>query len=193
MILAVLLALTAATVLLTVAFLGTLRGIAEMRLRLAGHDFTGLEPMRTDPGRPLPEELKAAFPAWAAAPGGILFLADDCPTCLRLAGELGSFPHLDRLLFCPVAGDGTEIRVRLPTAVTEIPEPVAAGLLGALNVWITPVLVLQQDGYIVARGLASGAETLEAIEHLWNVTFGETDHHQNGKEGDRWALISEAN
>jgi hypothetical protein len=193
MILAILLALTAATGLPTVAFLGTLRGLAEMRLRLAGHDFTGLEPMRTDPGRPLPEELKAAFPAWTAAPGGILFLADDCPTCLRLAGELGSFPHVDRLLFCPVTGDGREIRERLPAAVTEVPEPVAVGLVDALNVWVTPVLVLQQDGYIVARGLASGAESLEAIENLWTVTFGETDDDHHREEGDRWSLISEAN
>lgn len=193
MILAVLLALTAATVLLTVAFLGTLRGIAEMRLRLAGHDFTGLEPMRTDPGRPLPEELKAAFPAWTKAPGGILFLADDCATCLRVAGELGSFTHADRLLLCRVTGDGTEIRKRLPAAVTDIPEPLAAGLVDAWNVTMTPVVVLQQDGYIVARGLASGADTLEAIESLWDVTFGRNDHDHHGEEGDRWALISEAN
>jgi hypothetical protein len=198
MILLILVALTGAVVLLTVAFLGTLRGLAEMRLRLAGHDFTGLEPMRVDPGRPLPDELKAAFPAWTAGPGGILFLADDCPTCLRLASELGSFLHADRLLVCHVAGPGTAIRERLPAAVTEIPEPVAAGVLSGLNVTMTPVVVLQQDGYIVARGVADGAETLEAIAHLWSVTFGgggdgDEDEDQQRDGGDRWALISKAN
>ena len=179
MILAILLVLTAATALLTVAFLGTLRGLAEMRLRLAGHDFTGLEPMRTDPGRPLPEDLKAAFPAWAAAPGGILFLADDCPTCLRLAGELGEIvPIVDDLR--PEVAAGVQDGLRRPGEGDHRRPDVGGDLL------LGPLARH-------ARGLASGAETLEAIEHLWNVTFGETDHHQNGKEGDRWALISEAN
>jgi hypothetical protein len=197
MMLLVLVALTAAVVLLTIAFLGTLRGLAEMRLRLAGHDFTGTdaEAMRTDPGRPLPAKLEAAFPAWTAAPGGILFLADDCATCLRLAGELDSLPFADRLLVCHVGGDGAVTSKRLPETVTQIPEPIAEGLVSFLNIRLTPLLVLQQDGYIVGRGFAEGADTPQAIEHLWTVTFGDIDqdHDQHGDGGDRWALISKAN
>jgi hypothetical protein len=196
MMLLILVAMTAVVVVLTLSFLGTLRGIAELRLRILGHDFTGREPMRVDPGRGLPIELTTAFPVWTKSQGAILFLADDCSACLKLADDLRSLRHAEQFLVCPTSKSRERLEALVPASMTMLSEELAAHVTSNLNVTMTPVAVIQQDGYIVGRGFGPGAETIEAIEHLWSAGFGDDDAPEsNGRperRGERWILTRKA-
>ena len=110
-------ALVVLCVVLTVAFVASLRGIAELRIRLAGDDASGV-PMLII-GRPLPESLLSQVSDTESV---VVFLSATCGSCLHLASELDQVeaPFVACVLGDPQ--DTAQVTAAIPAGV-----PVIAG------------------------------------------------------------------
>jgi hypothetical protein len=156
-------AMTAMCVLLTVAFLGALRGVAELRLHLRGYAPAGLESLRLAAGNELPEQLVGALPR----PGDdalIVFLSSGCQSCWELAVQLEEV-GVDQVLACMLAED-QGLRDRLPTSATVAELGVARSAADALGVRSTPLVVLQRDGYILGTAAGVSAQSAKDLQRL---------------------------
>jgi hypothetical protein len=158
-------ALVAMCVVLTVAFLASLRGIAELRLRLAGVGGRPGTP-RLVIGRPLPESVIEAL-GTLHGDSLLVLLSTTCGSCRRLAAELGRTTA--PVVVCIVGDPGTtdEVQAAVPRNVPVISGAPARQIRTDLNVQTFPIAVVQRDGLIVAIGQGSGAESADALDHLW--------------------------
>ncbi|MEV0592800.1 hypothetical protein [Nonomuraea cavernae] len=156
-------AVVVACVVLTVAFLACLRGIAELRLRLTGR---GVDPSsQLIIGRKLPERLVGLIPD-PRLDTLIVFMSSTCGTCLGLAAELGKVS--DRQVVACVVGDSSaELVAMLPPDVTVVRGAEAAAVDEELPMAIWPSAILQRDGFMVAVAQGGDANSAAALEVLW--------------------------
>ena len=175
--------LTAACVLLTIAFLGALRTLTALRLRLHGYGGAGTAAMRIDYGRRLPDSLIEAFPG-PAGDGLVAFLSTDCETCWNLAGELGSIRKCP-VVACVVGAEEGEgaLRDRFGSDVIVAPRTLARGAAEEMRIDATPVVVLHRDGYIVASAIGTGVQDGADIERLW-MGIGPSGNGGRERHGD---------
>jgi hypothetical protein len=159
-------ALTLTCVALTIAFLGTLRGIAEVRLRLAGAGADESQ-FRLDAGTGLPEGLLAVLPDPRRL-SLLLLLSDDCPACWKLLDDLRAAP-IDgaQLATCINSDDSRKIRARLGPRATIVDGLLAGQIFKQFKINATPVAVVHRDGYVVGSAYGSSAESVDALRRLW--------------------------
>ncbi|MFF5182090.1 hypothetical protein ACFY2Q_29120 [Micromonospora sp. NPDC000316] len=162
-------ALVAMCVVLTVAFLAALRGVAELRLRLAQDDGAA-GPPKLVIGRRLPDSVVEALAGLGElGPRSlVVLLSTTCGSCLRLAGELGRVQA--PLVACVIGEPGPtadDVRASVPAGVPVIAGDVARQIRTDLNLHTFPTAIAQRDGYIVATGQGSGADTAANLDHLW--------------------------
>jgi len=154
-------ALVVLCVVLTIAFVASLRGIAELRIRLAGADASGVP--RLIIGRPLPESLLSHVSETESV---VVFLSATCGSCLQLASELDQAEV--PLVACVLgdARDTEQVIEAIPAGV-----PVIAGDTARIGVDMKittfPTAVVQRDGFIVVVGQGSGADTAADLDELW--------------------------
>ncbi|HUR06329.1 MAG TPA: hypothetical protein VM347_27530 [Nonomuraea sp.] len=155
--------LVAACVVLTVAFLACLRGIAELRLRLTGR---GVDPSaQLIIGRKLPDSLVSLIPD-ATQDALLLFMSSTCGTCHGLAADLDKFA--DRQTVAIIAGDSTaELLAMLPPHVNAFDGEQAKAVDADLPMAMWPTVVLQRDGFMVAVATGSDADSAADLEVLW--------------------------
>ena len=160
-------ALTFTCVALTVGFLGTLRGIAEVRLRLAG---AGNTQFRLDAGTGLPEPLLAAL-ADPRALGVLIFLSEDCGACWQLVDELPNL-QLDGapVTVCLIHADTGKMRDKLGPGFNVVEADVAAQAARHLRIDSTPIVVVHRDGYVVGSAHGSSAESIGTLQRLWSAS-----------------------
>lgn len=159
-------ALVAMCVVLTVAFLASLRGIAELRLRLAGQG--GLDPAtRLVIGRRLPDSLIAVIPD-PARDTIVAFLSGTCGSCLGVASEL-SRTQADQVVAFVAGTDTDDIIAALPPGVAVVHGPPTERILADLPIDTWPTAILQRDGYIVAVGQGRGADQAADLDSLWRL------------------------
>jgi hypothetical protein len=149
---------------LTVAFLGTLRTLTQLRLRLAGYGEGALPTSALlGAGVALPAELVDAIPD----PGDdaiVAFLSGTCESCWSLADELGRV-DVDQVLAC-VVDEADELAERLPARVTIVEPSAAARAAESLGIDVTPVVIHQRDGYVVGASYGSSAHTVSDVNAL---------------------------
>jgi hypothetical protein len=155
--------LVAACVVLTVAFLACLRGIAELRLRLTGR---GMDPSaQLIIGRKLPESLVGLIPD-ATQDALVLFMSSTCGTCHGLAASLGEFDG--RQTVAIVAGDSaSDLLTTLPPHVAAFDGERAKAVDADLPMAMFPTVLLQRDGFLVAFASGSDADSAADLEVLW--------------------------
>jgi hypothetical protein len=155
-------ALVVMCVVLTVAFLASLRGIAELRLRVAADSgLTG--PPHLVIGRRLPDRLLELLGEHGTE-SIVAFLSGTCGSCLQLASEL------DRTaapVVAVVVGGSDEVVAAVPEGVPVITGDVAEQLRIDMTVQTFPTAVVQRDGYIVVIGQGSGADAAADLDDLW--------------------------
>lgn len=163
--------LTVSCIALTVAFLGTLRTAAELRLRIAGAgDESGA--FRLDAGTSLSEKLLSSLPDLHAV-GLLLFLSEDCSTCWQLVEQfhllgLGDAP----LAVCIIGRDKGDMRRRFPPKVLIIEPSIARDAARHFNIDTTPIAVVHRDGYVVGSARGGG---IDRIQRLWSAATGTVD------------------
>lgn len=155
--------LVVACVILTVAFLACLRGIAELRLRLTGR---GVDPSaQLIIGRRLPDSLVRLIPD-ATQEALLLFMSSTCGTCHGLAADLNRFA--DRQTVAIIAGDSAaELLAMLPPHVNAFDGEQAKAVDADLPVAMWPTVVLQRDGFLIAFATGSNADSAADLEVLW--------------------------
>src|SRR2546430_3860551 len=166
-------ALTVSCAALTVAFLGTLRGIAEVQLRVRG---VGSEnKFRLNAGTSLPDVLMPSL-SNPRALGLLLFVSEGCSACWQILEEL---PKLN-LGGAPVAvcrtsaGPGTMRERFASSQVTWIEETIAIQVVQQLGITSTPVIIVHRDGYVVGTAHGSSAESMDTIRRLWTAASSPT-------------------
>ncbi|WP_188193227.1 hypothetical protein [Nonomuraea sp. SYSU D8015] len=155
--------LVVACVVLTVAFLACLRGIAELRLRLTGR---GMDPSaQLIIGRKLPDSVVRLIPD-ATRDTLVLFMSGTCGTCHGLAADLDGFA--DRPLVAIVTGDSApELLAMLPPHVKAVDGEQAKAVDADLPMPMWPAAVLQRDGFMIAYALGGDADSAADLEVLW--------------------------
>ncbi|TMR93148.1 hypothetical protein [Nonomuraea basaltis] len=155
--------LVVACVVLTVAFLACLRGIAELRLRLTGR---GVDPStQLIIGRKLPDSLVRLIPD-TTQDALLLFMSSTCGTCHGLAADLDRFAG--RQTVAIIAGDSTtELLAMLPPHVKAFDSEQAKAVDADLPMAMWPTVVLQRDGFLVAFATGSNADSAADLEVLW--------------------------
>jgi hypothetical protein len=161
--------LTIVCVVLSVAFVGALRSIAELRMRLLGYgERPGQGTMRIDAGRPIPRALAENLPEGTGA-GIVAFLSETCSTCWELAGELHLFEggHVSAVLPGSVSSSmrerlGPDIQLMEPEVGLEISED--------MQINMTPVVVLHENGLVIGSAVGQGAESIADLTNLWKIT-----------------------
>lgn len=161
-----LIVLTLSTVMLTIAFLGALRGVAELRLRLQGHGRDLLTArMRVEEGRPLPPVLAPYVPA--VGNFVVAFLSSQCEACWRLSGDLRSFTEAP--VFAALLGaDVTSLRERLDGSATEVPASAGTDAAREMNIEVTPVVVFFRDRFVVGSSWGDAAGSEKDIREVWD-------------------------
>ncbi|WP_214316803.1 hypothetical protein [Nonomuraea sediminis] len=153
----------AACVALTVAFLACLRGIAELRLRLTGK---GIDPAsQLIIGRKLPDSLVGLIPD-ATRDALVVFMSATCGTCHGLAAELDRLQGR-QVVACVEGQQTAELVALLPPEIAVIQGERAKAVDADLPMAMWPTAILQRDGFIVAVGQGSSADSAEALEVLW--------------------------
>jgi hypothetical protein len=153
----------AACVVLTIAFLGCLRGIAELRLRLTGR---GVDPAsQLIIGRKLPELLVRLIPE-PAADALVVFMSSSCGTCLGLAAELDKLAGR-QVVACVLGDDSAALVGMLPPYVTVIQGGQAEAVDKELPMAMWPSAILQRDGFMMAVAMGGDANSAAALEQLW--------------------------
>ncbi|MFI7705264.1 hypothetical protein [Nonomuraea sp. NPDC049480] len=155
--------LVVACVILTVAFLACLRGIAELRLRLTGR---GVDPStQLIIGRRLPDSLVRLIPD-ATQEALLLFMSSTCGTCHGLAADLNRFAG--RQTVAIIAGDSSaELFAMLPPHVNAFDGEQAKAVDADLPVAMWPTVLLQRDGFLIAFATGSNADSAADLEVLW--------------------------
>ncbi|MEV6862871.1 hypothetical protein AB0M44_17955 [Streptosporangium subroseum] len=156
-------AVVVACVVLTVAFLACLRGIAELRLRLTGRGVDPASQLIT--GRKLPDLLVRLIPD-AAQDTLVVFMSSTCGTCLGLAAELDKLAGR-QVVACVLGDSNTELVAMLPSFVTVVEGEQSEAVDREMPMAIWPSAILQRDGFMVAVGQGSGADSAAALEVLW--------------------------
>ncbi|GAA4230970.1 hypothetical protein FHR32_005726 [Streptosporangium album] len=164
----------AACVVLTVAFLACLRGIAELRLRLTGR---GIDPSsQLIIGRKLPDLLIQLIPD-ATQDALVVFMSSTCGTCLGLAADLDRFAGR-QMVACVVGDSNAELVAMLPPHVTVIEGERAEAVDRELPMAMWPSAILQRDGFMVAVGQGSDANSAAALEVLWEQRLAVSEEIQ---------------
>lgn len=163
MITVVLVALTAACVLLTVAFLATLRGVVGLRLRISGHG--GGSRAFIDAGRALPVSLLSALPDPEEI-ALIAFVSDGCDACKELTAIVPTIPV--STVGCILGGDTGEIRGLLGSEVLVADSNITAAAARELRINSAPVVILQQGGRVVGSASGVSTQTASELELWWN-------------------------
>lgn len=162
---AVVVVLTATCVILTIALLGALRGIAELRLRLvrAGSGADGQ--LHLSAGRVLPDLLTAALPDEGYTL--VAFLSDECETCWQVAAHLR---ELDVPVVVALEKDTGDLRNRLDGHATFLPAEVAHSSTAELNITFTPVAVVVREGTVAGVAYGESVEDLSNLTQFWTLT-----------------------
>jgi len=162
MITIVLVLLTVTCALLTVVFLGTLRGIAELRLRLSGR--TDASHTFIDAGTALPASLLQALPDPEAATL-IAFVSDGCDACKELATLLPTVP------VPVVAGilghDGGDIRSHLGDDTVFVEAAITADVAREWSINGSPLIILQASGRVVGSAYGVSTRTADELQLWW--------------------------
>ena len=158
--------LTATCCALTVALLGALRGVAELRLRLVRAGSVSGDGFRLDSGRVLPELLEAALPAEPTLVG---FVSDDCHACRRLMDELDrlALPP-DRVVLAVTGKDTGELRRRATASF--LPDETAHAAAHELGLDFTPVVIIAANGAVAAVAYGESLHSREELQRLWEQT-----------------------
>jgi hypothetical protein len=158
--------LTVVCLLLTVVFLGTLRGVVELRLMLKGSIGSAAHP-RLDAGYPVPDVLLRALPE-PQNTALIVFISEGCEPCSELVGLLPEL-RADQVLACVMGTDKGEIRGRLGADVIIADSATSSRAFEELKLKATPVAVVQHGGRIIghAQGLATTGDPTE-LQRWWN-------------------------
>jgi hypothetical protein len=164
---------TLSCIALTIAFLGTLRTAAELRLRIAGAGDQS-SGFRLDAGTGLPERLLASMPDLRAF-GLLLFLSEDCSSCWQLVERLpllgfGNGP----VTVCVIGRDNGEMRRRLPSKTLVVEPSIARDAARHFNIDSTPTAVVHRDGYVVGSARGGG---IERVQQLWSAATAPSDGH----------------
>jgi hypothetical protein len=155
---------------LTVALLGALRGIAELRLRLVRAGSGADKALRLDSGRVLPEILVAALPDPHAATF-VGFVSDDCAACLALLEQLDRLElPPDRVVLAVTGKDTGEVRRRFEGRAAILPSEVAHAGADELGLEVTPVVVIAAAGAVAAVGYGDSLLSLTELRRLWETT-----------------------
>jgi hypothetical protein len=162
--------LTAGCCVLTVALLGALRGIAELRLRLVRAGSGADKGLRLDSGRVLPEILVAALPDPRAATL-VGFVSDDCAACLTLLDNLDRLDlPPDRVALAVTGKDTGELRGRFEGRAVILPSEVSHACADELGLEVTPVVVIAAAGAVAAVGYGDSLLSLDELRRLWETT-----------------------
>jgi hypothetical protein len=158
--------LTAVCVLLTVVFLGTLRGVVELRLMLKGSIGSAAHP-RLDAGFPIPDVLLRALPE-PQNTALIVFISEGCEPCRELVALLPGLPA-DQVLACIMGADKGEIRSRLASDVIVAESKTSSRAFEELKLKATPVAVIQHGGRVIghAQGLTTTGNS-EELRRWWD-------------------------
>ena len=154
----------------TFALLGALRGIADIRIQLAGGG-TDAESLANDklmPGKPIPSMLRSQLP-WGDEDALVVFVSSHCETCSTF---LDLVPHLAiPNLAIGVAseasrnGDGLEI---VGTAFV-LTRDVVDGAVEALEISGVPLALHVRQGVIVGAAHGQGLTDLTEIHQFWTA------------------------
>jgi hypothetical protein len=165
--------LTVTCVMLTIVLLANLRGIAELRLTIAGFTTDPVPRVaRLDAGRALPDALISALydPHEETL---IVFLSTGCETCWRVARDLHNVVEVP-VKVCVIGENGDQLAATIREPVVCIDQAIAAGAAGELQVDVTPLAILQRDGYILGTAYGSSV-SLEGLEGLLSPSRAEKE------------------
>ncbi len=158
--------LTAACALITVALMGTLRRLAEIRLRLTGvtDGSPTADVLQIPRNTSFPEEVTSELPF--ADLGVIALLSDDCPDCRAVATSLQELRPQMAVHVALLGDDRGEIRRLLPSAASFLSRRAVEKLRGRYGINRTPVLIFHQGGTVVTSGHSKGIASIEQIGDL---------------------------
>lgn len=162
-------ALTLTCAALTVGFLGTLRGIAEVRLRVLGAGRSDAQ-FRLDAGTALPEQLIAVLPDPRAL-GLLAFLSEGCAACWELIENLPKLAlNGTQIIYCVAKHADGKMRSRLGSDAIVVQQSVAEQVFKHFRIDSTPVVVLHRDGQVLGTAHGSAAQSIEGIYRLWSAS-----------------------
>lgn len=155
---------------LTVALLGALRGIAELRLRLVRAGSGADKGFRLDSGLVLPEILVAALPDPRAVTL-VGFVSDDCAACLALLDQLERLDLApDRMALAVTGRDTGELRRRFEDRAAILAPEVSRACAEELGLDITPVVVIAAGGVVAAVAHGDSLQSVSELRRLWETT-----------------------
>lgn len=176
--------LTVACVALTVAVVGLLRSIADARLFIAGHRSGDTDAhMLLDAGLRLPPDLLAHLPT-SDDIGVAAFVSDTCDICLRLAHDLVASPPPAPAALCVIDERSVHLDAATDGALPHVPVAAAKAAAEQLRIDRLPVVIVHQDGYIIASARAEAVSSGE-LDRLWKSALGDrpaTDDHTASHE-----------
>lgn len=160
-------ALSLTCAVLTVALLGALRGIAELRLRLvrAGSGADGS--FRLASGRVAPDLLNDALTPRIIGDALVAFLADDCEGCWEVAENLKQLGVAPSNLAIALDVDRGELRQELAPHGWFLPAEVAKSAALELGIDFTPVLIIVRDDAIVGVAYGTSVTSLDELRRFW--------------------------
>jgi len=164
MITIVLVVLTAVCALLTVAFMGALRGIVEMRLQITGRGETSPASMALMAGRELPGPLLRTLPD-PMKPALIAFVSEGCDACEQMVALLPMVPVTT--IACVLGKDTGEIRKLLDSRVIVADADFGDSAARALKLTATPVIILQYAGRVVGSASGVSTQTADELQRWW--------------------------
>lgn len=159
--------LTAVCVLLTVVFLGTLRGIVELRLQMSGRVGTSAASPELVAGRQLPVALLRVLPD-PQQPALIAFVSDGCGACEQMAALLPAIPVTT--IACVLGKDTGDIRQHLGSEVIVSDPADTQAAARALKLTTTPVVLLQHAGRVVGSAFGVSTQTVDELQRWWDHT-----------------------
>ena len=148
---------------LTVAVLGLLRRVTDLRLLLSGHSEAPRSQLRMVAGRELP----------AGAVDGdalLVFATAGCDSCTALLGELDHVRG-GTVVVVPADGDAAELRPLVAEGVPLLDDGEARRLVDDLGIDTTPFVLAQRDGIILGHAYGESAASALHLEELW-ATLG---------------------
>lgn len=159
--------LTAVCVLLTVAFLGILRGVVELRLQMSGRVGTSAASPELIAGRELPGALLRMLPN-PQQPALIAFVSDGCSACEQMVALLPAIPVTT--VACVLGKDSGEIREHLGSEVIVSDPADAQTAARALKLTTTPVVLLQHAGRVMGSASGMSTQTADELQRWWDHT-----------------------
>jgi len=157
---------TLVCVVLTVALLGALRGIAELRLRLLRIGGGMDQQFRIDAGHDVPAVVAAALPD-PRSTTLIAMLSDDCPACHTVADVLLELFDDPRDVVVGLSRELGALRSRLDGHVTFMTPEATAEAMAAWHLSSTPVVVVQRGGVVVGSAYGPSVQSVDELRDLW--------------------------